>query len=120
VIRAAGGVVVRDGAVLVVHRPRYDDWTLPKGKLERGESWEDAARREVEEETGLLCELDREAGRTAYSVRGEPKEVRYFHMSCDGEPYAQNEVDVVRWVPLAEAAELLTYERERELLKRLR
>ena len=54
-MRAAGGVVVRDGQVLVVHRPRYDDWSLPKGKLEDGETWEDAALREVHEETGVAC-----------------------------------------------------------------
>ena len=56
-VEAAGGVVVRDGKVLLVHRPRYDDWTLPKGKLDPGESFEDAALREVEEETGLRCSL---------------------------------------------------------------
>jgi 8-oxo-dGTP pyrophosphatase MutT (NUDIX family) len=120
VIRAAGGLVVRDGEVLLVHRPQYDDWTLPKGKLKAGESWEDAARREVEEETGLDCEPGAEAGRTSYEVRGEPKEVRYYRMSTDGEPCAQNEVDEVRWVPLDEAAGLLSYDYDRELLKRLR
>ena len=119
-IRAAGGVIVRGGDVLLVHRPRYDDWTLPKGKLEPGESWEDAARREVEEETGLVCEPGDEVGRTHYHVGDKPKEVRYFRMSAEGEPRAQNEIDAVRWVPLGEAAALLTYERERELLKRLR
>ncbi|HEV2770779.1 MAG TPA: NUDIX domain-containing protein, partial [Solirubrobacteraceae bacterium] len=54
---AAGGVVVRDGRLAVVHRPRYDDWSLPKGKLDAGESWEGCALREVEEETGLRCTL---------------------------------------------------------------
>jgi 8-oxo-dGTP pyrophosphatase MutT (NUDIX family) len=111
---------VRGGEVLLVHRPRYDDWTLPKGKLEPGESWEDAARREVEEETGLVCAPGDEVGRTTYGVGDGPKEVRFFRMSADGEPRAQNEVDEVRWVPLAEAADLLDYEGERELLKRLR
>jgi 8-oxo-dGTP diphosphatase len=120
VIRAAGGLVVRDGAVLLVHRPRYDDWTFPKGKLEAGESWEDAARREVAEETGLDCRPGAEVGRTHYEVRGEPKEVRYYRMAADGEPLAQNEVDAVRWVSLDEAARLLTYDYDRELVKRLR
>ena len=113
--RAAGGIVVRDGCVLVVHRPRYDDWSLPKGKLRLGESWEAAALREVEEETGLRCELGELAGSTRYGL----KEVRYFRMTCEGEPRAQNEVDEVRWVPLEEAAELLTYERDAGLVGRL-
>ena len=111
--RAAGGIVVRDGRVLVVHRPRYDDWSLPKGKLKLGESWEAAALREVEEETGLRCELGELAGSTTYGL----KEVRYFRMTCSGEPVAQNEVDEVRWVPLDEAAALLSYERDVELLR---
>jgi 8-oxo-dGTP diphosphatase len=113
--RAAGGIVVRDGRVLVVHRPRYDDWSLPKGKLRLGESWEAAALREVEEETGLRCELGELVGATRYGL----KEVRYFRMTCDAEPRAQNEVDEVRWVPLAEAAALLTYERDADLLSSL-
>ena len=66
VVRAAGGIVVRDGSVLLVHRPKYDDWSFPKGKLEDGESWEDGAVREVEEETGLRCELGAFVGSTSY------------------------------------------------------
>jgi len=113
--RAAGGVIVRDGRVLVVHRPRYDDWSLPKGKLRLGESWQDAALREVEEETGLRCELGELVGSTRYGL----KEVRYFRMTCDGEPVAQNEVDEVRWVPLGEAGEMLSYQRDAEILGQL-
>ena len=115
-VRAAGGVVVRDGRVALVHRPKYDDWALPKGKLEEGESWEDAAVREVEEETGLRCEPGGELGRTHYVVLKGPKEVRYYRMSASGEARAQNEVDEVRWAPLDEARTLLTHERDRELL----
>ena len=113
--RAAGGIVVREGRVLLVHRPRYDDWSLPKGKLRLGESWEAAALREVEEETGLRCELGELVGATRYGL----KEVRYFSMTCEGEPRAQNEVDEVRWVRLTEAPALLTYERDADLLSRL-
>jgi 8-oxo-dGTP diphosphatase len=113
--RAAGGIVLRDGRVLVVHRPRYDDWSLPKGKLRLGESWQAAALREVEEETGLRCRLGELAGSTRYGL----KEVRYFLMTCDGEPRAQNEVDEVRWVPLDEAPALLTYERDVALLHQI-
>jgi 8-oxo-dGTP diphosphatase len=116
-VRAAGGVVVRDGALLLVHRPHYDDWTLPKGKLDPGESWEEAALREVEEETGLTCELGEELGRTFYvDGQGREKEVRYYRMECNGEPSAQNEVDQVRWVPLPEAHAVLSYDRDRDLI----
>jgi 8-oxo-dGTP diphosphatase len=116
-VRAAGGIVVRDGRILVVHRPRHEDWSLPKGKLEAGESWEDAAVREVEEETGLRCEVEGEAGRTHYDVPDGPKEVRYFTMVAHGEARAQNEVDEVRWVSPAAAASLLTYPYDRELVE---
>jgi 8-oxo-dGTP diphosphatase len=121
IVRAAGGVVLRDGRVLLVHRPSYDDWTLPKGKLLEGESWEDGALREVEEETGLACELGEEVGRTRYVDRsGRNKEVRYFAMTSDGEGTAQNEVDELRWVPLGDAAALLSYQRDTDLVNRLR
>jgi 8-oxo-dGTP diphosphatase len=121
VVRAGGGIVLRDGLVLLVHRPAYDDWTLPKGKLEGDESWEQGALREVEEETGLVCEIGEEAGRTRYvDSRGRNKEVRYFLMTGGGEARAQNEVDAVRWVPLGEAAGVLSYARDADLLSRLR
>ena len=116
-VRAAGGIVVRDGRVLLVHRPKYDDWTIPKGKLEPGETWEQAAAREVAEETGLRCEVGDEVGRTFYrDARGREKEVRYYALMCADEPSPQNEVDEVRWVGLDDAAELLSYERDRSLL----
>ena len=81
-VSAAGGVVERDGLVAVVHRPRYDDWSLPKGKLDRGESWEQAALREVREETGLECELGEQLPTVRYmDQRGRPKTVRYWRMA---------------------------------------
>jgi 8-oxo-dGTP diphosphatase len=116
-VRAAGGLVVRDGRVLLVHRPHYDDWSFPKGKLDEGETWEQAAVREVEEETRLACVLGPEVGRTHYAVAAGPKEVRYFEMRADGEAQAQNEVDDVRWATPAEAGALLTYEHDRRLLE---
>ena len=121
IVRAAGGVVRRDGLVLLVHRAEYGDWSLPKGKLVDGESWEDGALREVEEETGLRCELGEEAGRTRYvDSRGRNKEVRYFLMTSDDEAGAQNEIDEVRWVTPEEAHGLLSYARDRDLLSNLR
>jgi 8-oxo-dGTP diphosphatase len=121
-VRAAGGVVLRDDTVLVVHRPRYDDWSLPKGKLERGESWEEAALREVREETGVGARLVRELDDDHYTDRkGRPKRVRWWLM----EPVAvdahepDDEVDEVRWVPLDEVRGLLSYAHDRELVTAL-
>jgi 8-oxo-dGTP diphosphatase len=125
-VRAAGGVVIRDGRVLLVHRPEYDDWTIPKGKLDHGESWEDAALREVEEETGLACRLVADLGETRYpDRRGRDKVVRYWLMEeADSAPdeagfVPNHEVDEVRWLRPAEAATLLTYRHDRTLLDRL-
>ncbi len=117
-VEAAGGVVVRDGEVLLVHRPRYDDWTLPKGKLDPGESFEDAALREVEEETGLRCTLGRELPATHYEVDGRPKVVRYWLMAPEADlPYAPNdETDEIRWLSRDEALARLTYDRDREVV----
>jgi 8-oxo-dGTP pyrophosphatase MutT (NUDIX family) len=117
VVRAAGGIVLREGSVLLVHRPKYDDWSFPKGKLEDGESWEEGAIREVEEETGLTCEVGPFVGSTRYVVLQGPKEVRYYRMTSDDEARAQNEVDEVRWVSFEAARDLLTHEYDRELLK---
>jgi 8-oxo-dGTP diphosphatase len=119
VVRAAGGVVVRDGDVLLVHRPRYDDWTFPKGKAEEGESDEENALREVHEETGLRCALEEELPSTHYvDARGRPKRVRWWRMRplADDGFTPNDEVDELLWVDPAAAAELLTYERDRALL----
>jgi 8-oxo-dGTP diphosphatase len=124
IVRAAGGLVRRsgpDGAIeiVLVHRPAYDDWAFPKGKLLRGESEPDAALREVEEETGLRCRLMREIGTTSYrDARGRPKTVRYWEMTAVGGVLAPaNEIDNARWVALADASALLTYARDRKLLR---
>ena len=117
-VAAAGGVVVRDGEVLLVHRPRYDDWTLPKGKLDPGEGFEDAALREVEEETGLRCRLVRELPPSEYEAEGRPKLVRYWLMEVDADTgfVPNDETDELRWLPGDEALRLLTYDRDREVL----
>jgi 8-oxo-dGTP diphosphatase len=116
-VLAAGGVVRRDGEVLVIHRPKYDDWTLPKGKLDRGETAEQAALREVEEETGFVCELGEEVESTTYEDRnGKIKLVRYWEMTPVGGEFEPNdEVDELRWVTPDEARRMLTYERDQGL-----
>jgi 8-oxo-dGTP diphosphatase len=128
VVRAAGGVVVRPGIdgvgveVLIAHRPRYDDWTIPKGKLDPGETWEQAALREVAEETGYRCRLGEPVAEVHYrDHKGRPKVVRYWSMTVDGGDFeANDEVDEVRWLAPADAASLLTYEHDRPLVERLR
>ncbi|MCZ7535990.1 MAG: NUDIX hydrolase [Acidimicrobiia bacterium] len=123
---AAGGVVIRgsgDAAeVLVVHRPRYDDWSLPKGKVDEGETDMDAAVREVEEETAVTAEPLEELATVRYmDHRGRPKRVRYWRMRvvAEADLVPSDEVDVARWLPLDEAASLLTYEHDRALLTAL-
>jgi 8-oxo-dGTP diphosphatase len=118
-VRAAGGLVERDGLVLVVHRPEYDDWTFPKGKADDGESDEDCALREVHEETGLRCTLEDELASTSYvDARGRPKRVRWWRMRVVAdEGFTPNaEIDELRWVDADAAAELLSYERDLALL----
>jgi 8-oxo-dGTP pyrophosphatase MutT (NUDIX family) len=125
-VKASGGVVWRraDGApveIVVVHRPRYDDWSLPKGKLDRGESWEDAALREVEEEVGLRCRLGVELPPVHYrDNKGRAKAVRYWLMEPvdGGAPFTPNdEVDEMRWLDVPAAAALLSYPHDAELVR---
>ena len=122
-MRAAGGLVWRrngsgDVELVLVHRPEYDDWSFPQGKLHAGETEPDAALREVEEETSLRCRLGPEHGTTSYrDRRNRPKVVRYWQMTpVEGEVAPANEVDEVRWVALDAAARLLSYDRDRRLL----
>ena len=122
-VKAAGGVVWRPAgdtvAIAIAHRPRYDDWSLPKGKLDKGESWEDAALREVHEEIGLRCRLGEELEPVAYADRkGRAKVVRYWLMEPDEDAVfvPNDEVDEVRWLAPPEAADALTYPHDAELV----
>lgn len=132
-VRAAGGLVWRplvggaadDFEVIVVHRPRYDDWSLPKGKHEPGEDDAACALREVEEETGLRCVIERALGSDQYQDRnGRPKQVTWFLMRPvdEAEPHQAAtdavvpEVDEVRWMSADDALILLSYEHDRLLV----
>jgi 8-oxo-dGTP pyrophosphatase MutT (NUDIX family) len=117
---AAGGLVVRFGAdepeVLIVHRTRHDDWSIPKGAVLPGETPEQCAVREVREETGLRCRFGQELRAITYRDRNKrAKHVRFWHMTPVGEagPPDPAEIDEVRWVPLSRAASALTRERDR-------
>ena len=122
-VRAAGGVLWRTGPggpeVALVHRPRHGDWSLPKGKLEHGERFADAALREVREETACGARLDRFAGFTLYRVKRHPKLVLFWHMlaTAGGGSFEPNdEIDGVAWLDPRDATARLTYRSERLLL----
>src|SRR3954447_10676125 len=119
-VRAAGGVVLRGGKVCIIHRPDYEDWSLPKGKLDGRETHEQAALREVYEETGLRCTLGAELSSQEYTDRrGRPKAVRWWAMSvvCDDGFKPLHEVDERRWVTPEQAERVLVYEHDRELVR---
>jgi len=124
-ISAGGGVVVRRDEeghtrVAAIHRPKYMDWSLPKGKLEKDEGWRDAALREVQEEIGYRCEAGVELPHVSYLDRkSRRKLVRYWLMEpIEGEFNAHDEVDELRWVTASEADELLTYAHDKELVRK--
>lgn len=127
-IRAAGGILWRDSErgreLLLVHRKRYDDWSLPKGKLETGERWEAAAVREVVEETGFQVSLDDFAGIVSYVIGGSPKVVLFWNMELDRDAEqrqldSDGEVDRCEWFTIPDAHERLSYGGERGLLARV-
>lgn len=125
-VRLAGGILWREGAagprLAVIHRPRQADWSLPKGRVDGGESWEEAALREVEEETGCEARITSFAGATSYVQRRTPRLVLYWHMALVGEERfeANKEVDKLVWLAPADALARLDHETERRLLQRSR
>ena len=125
-VQAAGGVLCRDGddglvEIAIIHRPSYDDWTLPKGKVEPDESAEDCALREVREETGFRGQLVRPIGCTAYvDRRGRNKVACYWLMQARGGRFKPGiEVDKLVWLPADAAIKRLTYPRDKALLSGL-
>ena len=123
-IHAAGAVLWRhgsDGKILisVIHRPRYNDWSLPKGKLENGESHISCAYREVLEETGVTAIFGPELGEAIYEVEGVTKVVRYWSAMASDTPYGQpnpEEVDAVQWLSVPEARKKLTLDDDRSIV----
>lgn len=120
-IHAAGAVLWRAGdggiEIAVVHRPRYDDWSLPKGKLDPGETIPAAAVREIREETGHAAVLGRHLRTVRYTVDGRPKVVDYFAAAAAGGAFAPNsEVDELRWLPVREAGAKLGYASDIDVL----
>lgn len=108
----------RDGSVAVVHRPRYGDWSLPKGKLDPGETVPAAAVREVREETGFHAVLGRYLCQVSYEVSAGPKVVDYFSARAGSGAFEPNEeVDELRWVPFEEAPAVLTHDTDRAVLE---
>ena len=121
-IRAAGGVVRRNGLIAVVHRPQHGDWSLPKGKLEAGEDDAAAAVREVREETGRDAVIERDLGTVSYEVAsGRPKTVRYYLMTASPDAAdTADDVDAVRWLAPDGVEEILTYATDRDVFARAR
>ena len=119
---AAGGLLWRGDVadrLAVVHRPRYDDWSLPKGKLESGELLPETAVREVEEETGFAVRREGFAGRYQYEVEAGPKTVFVWHMrALDDQGRPDDEVYELVWLRVEDALDRLTYALERDLLRR--
>ena len=119
-VRAAGGVVLRGGKVCIIHRPDYEDWSLPKGNIAPSEDPRETALREVHEETGLRCTLGAELSSQEYTDRqGRPKTVRWWAMSVvtDDGFRPLHEVDERRWVTPEQAERMLVYEHDRELVR---
>jgi 8-oxo-dGTP pyrophosphatase MutT (NUDIX family) len=126
-IQAAGGIVYRSThknflkpEILLVHRSKYDDWSLPKGKLLAGETWEDAAVREVQEETGYLVKIESFSGPVFYNAGRIPKVVLFWNMRVlkSARFKATTEVDQIRWMTIRKALTCLSYVQEKDLVRK--
>ena len=123
VIQAAGGLLWRKSdagkQIALIHRPRYNDWALPKGKLEKGEEWETAALREIEEETGCKAQLGSFAGAVSYNVGDRPKVVLFWNMVLIGDCkfVPSEEVDQLIWASVEKALEILQYPSDKNILR---
>ena len=122
-IQAAGGVLWKkeggEKKLAIVHRSKHKDWSLPKGKVDKGESWKQTALREVLEETGYKAKIKKYAGSISYLLDNKPKIVLYWHMKIKSEQKDKmnGEVDEVRWVTVAEALDLIDYPDEIAIIK---
>ncbi|EHI10753.1 8-oxo-(d)GTP phosphatase MutT1 [Mycolicibacterium thermoresistibile] len=124
-VRAAGAVLWRPGVdssapeIAVIHRPRYDDWSLPKGKVDPGEIEPVTAVREIEEETGYRSVLGRELTEITYPLANGVKRVRYWAArALDGSFAPNDEVDELKWLPVSDALQRLDYPQDRDVLQR--
>lgn len=123
VIQAAGGILWKkiegQKKLAIVHRHKHKDWSLPKGKVDKGETWKETALREVLEETGFEAKIKKYAGSISYLLEGKPKVVLFWHMKIKSEKKGKmnGEVDEVRWVTIKEAQELLDYPEEITIIK---
>lgn len=122
VIQAAGGILwKKEGGqkkLAIVHRHKHKDWSLPKGKVDKGETWKKTALREVLEETGYKAKIKKYAGSISYLLDGKPKVVLFWHMEIKSENHEKmnGEVDEVRWVTVEEAEKLLDYPQELDVI----
>jgi 8-oxo-dGTP diphosphatase len=125
VIKAAGGILQRStprgDEVMVVYRKRHQDWTLPRGKVKDGESFQEAAMREVQEETGCSCRIGNYLGTISYSDNGVPKVVLFWKMLLIEDKGTKNneEIGEALWLQVPGAIERLTHAQEKALLSRV-
>src|SRR5690348_8197775 len=125
VIRAAGGIIQRvtphGDEVLIVFRKRHQDWALPKGEVQDGESFQEAALREMEQETGCTCELGNYLGTVSYADHGTPTVVMFWKMNVvrESSPQEGRQTDQAVWIDLPSAIQKLSQSQEKALLSRI-